>query len=101
MQSVRQETPDLTARQMAVMLTVYTGTPPHRVRSLAQSLGVSKPAITRALDKLEQTGFVRRKPDSEDGRSVLIQRTVQGSVFLAEFGELIQRALESELRGRG
>lgn len=87
--SVRRDAPDLSARQMALLLTVYLTPPPHTVRGLAESLNVSKPAITRALDRLGDLELIRRKPDETDRRSVLIQRTVKGSVFLREFGELI------------
>lgn len=90
--SVRLDAPDLTARQMALLLTVYLTPPPHTVRGLADSLKVSKPAITRAIDRLGDMELVRRKVDEEDRRSVLIQRTVRGSVFLREYGELIVAA---------
>lgn len=90
--SVRREAPDLSARQMALLLHVYLTPPPHTVRGLADTLNVSKPAITRALDRLGELELVRRKPDEQDRRSVLIQRTVRGSVFLREFGELIVAA---------
>lgn len=90
--SVRRDAPDLSARQMALLLTVYLTPPPHTVRGLAESLNVSKPAITRALDRLSELELVRRKPDEQDRRSVLIQRTVRGSVFLREYGELIVAA---------
>ncbi len=93
--SVRGEGPDLTARQMALMLTVYLTPQPHTVRGLAASLNVSKPAITRAIDRLSQLDFVRRKHDEADRRSVLLQRTVRGSVFLRDFGEQIARAARS------
>ncbi|MGE4218999.1 MAG: MarR family transcriptional regulator [Alphaproteobacteria bacterium] len=96
-QGVRDEHADLSARQMAVLLTVYLTPPPHTVRGLAALLGVSKPAITRAIDRLSDLGLVRRKPDETDRRSVLVQRTVKGSVFLTEFGESICRASEEAL----
>jgi DNA-binding MarR family transcriptional regulator len=88
-ESVRRDSPDLSARQMALLLTVYLTPPPHTVRGLALVLNVSKPAITRALDRLCFYGLVRRKIDDTDRRSVLIQRSVKGSVFLREFGDLI------------
>ncbi len=94
-ESVRRDGPDLSARQMAVVLTVYLTTPPHTVRGLAHDLNVSKPAITRALDRLSELGLVKRKIDEADRRSVLIQRTVKGSVFLREFGDLIVAAAET------
>ena len=91
-ESVRRDAPDLSARQMALLLTVYLTPPPHTVRGLAITLNVSKPAVTRALDRLSEYGLVRRKVDDADRRSVLIQRTVKGSVFLREFGDIIVEA---------
>jgi len=91
-ESVRRDAPDLSARQMALLLTVYLIPPPHTVRGLAVVLNVSKPAITRALDRLTEFGLIKRKVDDQDRRSVLIQRTVKGSVFLREFGDIIVSA---------
>ena len=91
-ESVRRDGPDLSARQMALLLTVYLTPPPHTVRGLAQTLNVSKPAITRALDRLSELGLIKRKTDDTDRRSVLVQRTVKGSVYLRAFGDLIVTA---------
>lgn len=88
-ESVRRDAPDLSARQMALLLTVYLIQTDHTVRGLAITLNISKPAVTRALDRLSEYGLVRRKVDDADRRSVLIQRTVKGSVFLREFGDII------------
>lgn len=93
-ESVRRDGPDLTARQMAILLTVYMTPQPHTVRGLSELLNISKPAVTRALDRLGTLGFVRRKVDDEDRRSVLVQRTVRGSVYLSEFAEIIKSAEE-------
>ena len=98
--SVRRDGPDLTARQMAILLTVYLTPQPHTVRGLSELLQISKPAVTRALDRLGALGFVRRKVDDNDRRSVLVQRTVKGSVYLSEFAEIIREA-EIEIRGAG
>ena len=98
--SVSLDAPDLSARQMSLLLTVYLTPPPHTVRGLANLLKVSKPAITRAVNRLIGLDMVRRKPDPDDKRSVLIQRTVRGSVFLREFGDLIVTAAKEELSSR-
>lgn len=90
LETVRQDGPDLTQRQMAVLLTVYLNDPPHTVRGLAEVLGASKPAITRALDTLGQKGFLKRKRDETDKRNVLVQRTVKGSIFLSDFSDTIK-----------
>jgi len=94
--SVRRDAPDLSARQMALLLTVYLTPPPHTVRGLAELLNVSKPAITRAVDRLSEFGLLRRKMDENDRRSILLQRTVRGSVFLREYGELIVAAVAAD-----
>lgn len=89
---VRSDGPDLSARQMAILLSVYTMPPPHTVRALADGLNISKPAISRALDRLGQLGFVRRRRDDYDRRSVHVQRTVKGAVFLSEFADQVSQA---------
>ncbi len=91
-ESVRRDSPDLSARQMAILTTIYLVQKPHTVRGLAETLNIAKPAVTRAIDRLSELGLVRRKPDPDDRRSVLVQRTVKGSVFLSEFGEMIVEA---------
>ena len=98
--SVRLDAPDLSARQMSLLLTVYLTPPPHTVRGLANLLKVSKPAITRAVNRLTGLDMVRRNPDPDDKRSVLIQRTVRGSAFLREFGDLIVTSAKEELPSR-
>ena len=90
--SVRLEAPDLSARQMAILLTVYTTPPPHTVRGLATGLKISKPAVTRALDRLGTLGYIRRSPEDTDKRSIHVQRTVRGAVFLSEFADIIESA---------
>lgn len=81
---VRRDGPDLTARQLSVFLTTYLQDRDHTVRGLAAELNVSKPAITRALDRLESAGLTRRKMDPRDRRSVLVQQTVKGAALLRE-----------------
>ena len=92
--SVRDDGPDLSARQMAIVLTVYTSPPPHSVRALAEILGIAKPAVTRALDRLSILGFIRRTRDEADRRMVHVQRTVKGAVFLSEFADQIAEAAD-------
>ena len=89
---VRRDGPDLSARQLGVFLTVYLGEGPHTVRGLAASLNVSKPAITRALDRLGELDLARRKTDPQDRRSVLVQRTVKGAALLREMRSIMGEA---------
>jgi DNA-binding MarR family transcriptional regulator len=86
---VRSGHPDLTNRQMAVMLTVSLTDGPHTVRGIAKHLGVSKPVITRALNKLGSLGYLRRQRDENDRRNIFVVSTEQGADFLDAFGRLI------------
>lgn len=81
---------------MALLLSVYTTSPPHTVRGLAAELGVAKPVITRALDSLSVHGYLKRKRDEKDKRSVLVQRTVKGAVYLSDFRDSVIRAGEQQ-----
>ena len=80
---------DLTARQTAVLLTVYLEPPPHTVRGLAAKLGVTKPVVTRALDTMGRLGLLTRRRDSADRRNVLVQRTLAGSLAVERLGDAI------------
>ena len=73
---VRRDGPDLSARQLGVFLTTYLTDGPHTVRGLAAELSVSKPAITRALDRL----------------GVIVQRTLKGTAFLRDMRSIMADA---------
>ncbi len=91
---VRDDEPDLSVRQICILLTIYLEAPPHTVRDLARKLNVSKPVITRALDSMGKLGLVSRRRDEEDKRNVLVQRTVKGALYLERLADLI--ALKTE-----
>ncbi len=86
---VRRDGPDLTARQMGVFLTCYLEEEAQTVRGLAAKLNVSKPAITRALDRFSELDLVRRKTDPLDRRSILVQRTIAGAAFLRDLKKIL------------
>ncbi len=89
---VRRDGPDLSARQLGVFLTCYLSEGGHTVRGLAADLNVSKPAITRALDRLGELDLARRKVDPMDRRSVLVQRTLKGAAFLRDLRGIMNEA---------
>ena len=91
--------PDFTLRQLSILLTVYLEHPPHTVRGLAKKLGVTKPVITRALDSMGKAAIIARRRDEADRRNVIIQRTVQGALYVETLGDLVvekARALPGE-----
>src|SRR3954453_16169308 len=89
---VRRDGVDLSSRQLGVFLTFYLRDGGPTVRGLAAELNVSKPAITRALDRLGELDLARRKVDPLDRRSVLVQRTVKGAAFLRDLRSIMTEA---------
>lgn len=87
--SLRELPYDLSQRQLGVLLTVYMTTGPHTIRNLAEHLNISKPATCRAVDTLSALDLIRRKKDEVDRRNVFLQRTINGSVFLRDFADII------------
>lgn len=88
---VRSDAPDLTLRQMVVLLTIYLEHPPHTVRGLAAKLEVGKPVISRALDALGILKLASRQRDPNDRRNVLVKRTLEGSLLVERLGDTIRK----------
>lgn len=80
---------DLSYRQVTILLTIYLDLPPHTVRGLAEKLNVTKPVITRALDTMGKHGLVSRVRDEDDRRNVIIERTVEGALYVEKLGDSI------------
>ncbi len=98
---VRRDGPDLSARQLGVFLTCYLQEGAHTVRGLAAELNVSKPAITRALDRLGELDLARRKVDPMDRRSILVQRTLKGAAYLRELRSIMTEASNAARKSGG
>ncbi len=94
---VRADQPDLNLRQLAMLLTVYLTDQPQTVRGLAACLRISKPAVTRGMDRLIEFDLLRREEEPGDRRSVIAVRTAAG----AEMVERLKAALETAGSGAG
>src|ERR1700742_169389 len=86
---VRSGEPDLTNRQMALLMLVYLDPGPHTVRGLARALNVSKPVVTRALNTLGGLGYLRRQRDDTDKRKISIALTTEGADFFEASGQFV------------
>lgn len=58
-------------------------TGPGRLTALAALAGVTQPAMTQLISRLEDAGLVRREPDAADGRVVRVVITGEGRATLA------------------
>lgn len=67
---------------------------------VAEELRVSRPAITRMLNGLEEGGLIRRSSNQLDGRSVVIRTTTVGRRALNRGRANRVKAMAERLRGR-
>lgn len=98
---VASDGPDLTARQLGVLLVVYLEDGPHTVRGLAALLNVARPAITRAIDRLEALRLAKRNPDPTDRRSVVVVTTREGRRYLDNLRRVLADAHAAALANAG
>jgi DNA-binding MarR family transcriptional regulator len=76
---------DLSFTQIKALCALETDGEERSVKALAESLGVSLPAMSRAVDGLFERGFVRREEDAADRR--------MKRVGLTDAGHSVPRAL--------
>jgi DNA-binding MarR family transcriptional regulator len=70
---------------------------PQRITELAAAEGVTQPAITRLVDRLQERGWVSREHDPQDGRVVMVRLTTEGESMLgalrAEYRALVHEEM--------
>lgn len=69
---------DLSFTQIKALCALEADGEERSVKALAESLGVSLPAMSRAVDGLFERGFVGREEDSEDRRMKRVRLTDAG-----------------------
>jgi DNA-binding MarR family transcriptional regulator len=69
----------------------------HRLRpgEIAARILVTSGTLTPMLDRLETAKFVRREPNPDDRRSVIVVLTEQGEAALDEYRAQFQQAIEA------
>jgi DNA-binding MarR family transcriptional regulator len=70
---------------------------PLRLSDLAAAEGVTRPTMTRIVAALEKRGYLRRRPDPQDGRAQLVSTTRAGRTFLTKGRALRVEALADRL----
>ena len=72
-----------------------------RLGSLADALGTTDATASRTVDVLELHGFAARRPDSDDGRGVLVEPTSAGRDEVRRQRRRLTRLAERALRDLG
>jgi DNA-binding MarR family transcriptional regulator len=75
----------LTKEEWKVLMALHDSVRSHGW--LCRDLDVSTGAMTNRLDKLERRGLIRRTPDPQDRRGVLLELTAGGRARLEEYIE--------------
>jgi DNA-binding MarR family transcriptional regulator len=88
---VRRDGRDLPMRQLGIFLICYLQEGPHTIRGLAAELNCSRPAISHALDRLEELDLARRTDDPAGRGSILVRQTLHGAAFLRELRCMMAR----------
>ena len=82
---VKDDEPDLSVRQMSILLTVYLEAPPHTVRDLASKLGVTKPVVLDAQFTGAGTNPMSRKATIGFHGSTTLKRSDWGMTKFVPF----------------
>jgi DNA-binding MarR family transcriptional regulator len=83
--------PDGISLTSAATLATLERSGPRRLTVLAVQEGVTQPAMTQLIGRLQDAGLVRREADPADGRVVQVSLTDQGRDLLAR-----RRAVRAE-----
>jgi DNA-binding MarR family transcriptional regulator len=83
---------DLKPGWLDVLSALRRTAPPYRMSAteLARWVLLSSGGMTNRLDRMEEAGLVRRRPDPSDRRGILIELTPRG-------GQLIDAAIDAHL----
>lgn len=82
----------LSSAEGNIVIHLLTKRVPLRQEDLAESLDISKPAVSRALESLERKGFVTRQKDPGDSRANRVQLTDRALLSAREVVHVYDKA---------
>ena len=87
----------VTQTQFLVLIAIHAaGRCP--MGTLARNMHVQMPTATGIVNRLVRAGYVRRTPDPEDRRQVLVHVTDKGRTFIHDFQGIIRHRWEEVLK---
>lgn len=92
---LRRTSIDLSRTEAGVLSTISSG--PRRVTDLACAIGVTQPAITLLVNRLQERGLVTREPDPDDRRVVRVALTPAGADTFARLQAEYRRLMHEEM----
>lgn len=95
--TLRQVSPDPLSLSQFHLLKLISLKGRHQVGQVAGFLGVSAPAASKSIDKLERLGLVSRRQSKGDRRATLIRPSLKGRQLVEDFETLKADRLEPVL----
>jgi MarR family transcriptional regulator for hemolysin len=92
---------DLSLTQFKALCRLDADGEERSVKALAESMGVSMPTMSRAIDGLYERGFVLREEDSEDRRMKRVRLTEAGRSVPVALNEARLSALQELIGSLG
>lgn len=87
---------ELTLRQVGVLGFLAQAPKPVSVREIASGLDISKPAVTRNIQKLCLLSLALSAPSKTDRRLIEIKITADGKAFLKAMDKNLTKPLPAE-----
>jgi MarR family transcriptional regulator, organic hydroperoxide resistance regulator len=78
-------------------MAVIERVPNCRVYDIAAELAITPGGVSKLVDRIEASGYCRRRPNPGDRRSSLIELTPEGRRLVAEAGAAVDDELEQGL----
>ena len=85
---LREISPDSLSLSQFHLLKLISMNGQHQVGQVADFLGVSAPAASKNIDKLERLGLASREPSKGDRRAILLASSPKGRVLVERYESL-------------
>jgi DNA-binding MarR family transcriptional regulator len=79
------------------LLSVVAGQVACQVRDVVAALSLTTGGASKLVDRVEEAGLCRRRPNPDDRRSSIIELTSEGARLLARASEEVEATLQSQL----
>ena len=76
------------------LMSVIASIPGCRVHDIANELGITTGGTSKLVDRIEASGYCRRRPNPADRRSSLLELTPEGHRLLTEAGQVFDEELQ-------
>lgn len=88
----------LTAAQARLLLSLHRN-PGNNQAFYAERLEIEPITLTRTIDRMEESGWIERRPDPNDRRARILRLTGKSRQIVEQLDETVDHLFEDMLRG--